>query len=1689
MSPSRAESEKSVIQLATTLCVIDRVLGTDNLSGGKGGDDEDEENVRPLDAAAKQQVTKETTPAIPQKTLRSVWFKYIMQHFSFENVVLDAKEFASLSAAAKEYIDANETDKDTGKKINKLLSLRYFFPKVPQPNEKPKPLTNDQKAQNAIFQRRCRKLWRTAVDGIDNAVRTEMDSIKSKLAGTNNESNSEVKAEKRNDVDNDVKSSDLKLAGTNNESNSKMKAEAKNDVDNDVKSSDLKLAGTNNESNSKMKAEKRNDVDNEVKISDDKLEQMALNNLGVKKLKVWIEEDEDAELQRMHKEKEDNKKKAYKEHIEWLSKKEQCRIRMPDNFNVPKHSAMSYGRAMSAVRPSSGKVPQTTVEILAGQGFRYVHATDTKSNDFERSRRLLLEKGHIVRENFESENDYKSEVRTNLAKKEREDVEKKSKEDSDKAYDEWLEQKELRDLALKYVKFLPPADADTSKRTSSNTSLSASISAQRSSKEFFPTVEKEFSSKTYDFCVEVGKHLKLVDRTLLQEWSQWCAAVFSFNTCTVLWDSFEPVACDVHCSSYSQIRDTFMKLLRPGLDFKQTFTEYVEKLWIQEQSRSRGPSKYDNKEQYQENMALTKRQMMNLLRQMGISMKDQEMRSLVAAFDSDSNGVVTLQEFLDFTGPKRDRHGGASACLGQKCCWMTTCKITGMANAYTISAASKRALRFFGKGKADSIDQSKAKTGADNGDDDYADDYEDNEVEAQKLSGTPPKLVELKNGEKRLVVELKDRVTREKLLMKYTPDVVMERSRKYSRETSGKNMSCMFVDWRASDRKVGIKFLFDLTKDKREEEHIKTLLSNGNPPQPPKLWVFTPNANDEAELDTQVLVLNWAPMKGDLVSFYSVECSGPSSGTRNDRYIEIKRDPSDARPESKIEFNCIFSSWNDAPLVAGTTYNFRIRGFNGFGPGDYTYKSFTTLPAAPPTPRVTKLSSDSVTIRWTFSESFFKRIEDLRKIFVVADTDKSGAVGKEELAAILDDKASSSNDLRLFLKKVATSIGLDVSQGYAALFDMVESNDDDCLTWEEFESFFMSAGWGVGASGQLNASVAGSVKGSLNGSMISTSGASTASASTGIVYIVEQCESELDNQYKEIIKTTAGQATISRLQSGKSYRFRVFAMNAAGSAGPKSDSVIAHTMLEQPPVPTSRVVTSRKVLLTWKPRLASASMRDPLVIQKMLGDWAGSHGEEDGGVSIEKVFQKYDKNRSGDIDSSELAQVLSDLGVEVTEEKLMDAFNILDKNGDGVISFGEFSAWWRRDEVSYILKRSDAILPNAKPITVITSAPRTTSKGNDTSIVSSSAGDRVNTSSIKIVPKVASSAMINTKLSGAINSGSVAVASTGRQVAMSVVCYRGTNTKVEIAGLDPNRLYQFKLRYIGSKCNSILSPSLNLMTAPLPPSKPLVVYVGSNTVRLKWYAPTNGSFKYAVQWRSSATRGVSNAAEDGWATAFNGPETIWTCTTCVPDSDYDVRVCGVNCQGVLSDPSPILSFHTLPRGDTSLAMSSKNANTYFTVDCTGDICVGDTILFSERLYIKPKQTSVTNKNVNQSVASLLEDGTDAEGVYIGERTIAAFVVKDNYKTIRDHVAASNITPLDGRRFAKYRNLWLEIVWQKSSSDKCKPYDYKSGDVIERNQAQLELFEVSRCPWKEESGRYRLKNEWVSLKDSFIQTDC
>ena len=300
-----------------------------------------------------------------------------------------------------------------------------------------------------------------------------------------------------------------------------------------------------------------------------------------------------------------------------------------------------------------------------------------------------------------------------------------------------------------------------------------------------------------------------------------------------------------------------------------------------------------------------------------------------------------------------------------------------------------------------------------------------------------------------------------------------------------------------------------ISKDAREETALKVLLANGVPPAPPKLWVqnehfvdtksvnrakssgYTSGANSvsgnsskfrgeskmnlddednnnneaDATAGCTEIALFWGTHnKGDLVSFYSLEYGGVvgnntttnnpanTSNSNNVKYVEIFRDPEDANPSSPFACNYTLRD-----LTPGASYRFRLRAFNGFGAGEYTYKTFTTLTAAPALPRVIKTYSDCVTLKCTFSKGFFRRIEDLKRIFTLADSDHSGCVSREELALLLDERSSSSPELKVFLNKVATSVGIVVENGYEALFDMIEGDDDGLLSWLEFENFFMAA--------------------------------------------------------------------------------------------------------------------------------------------------------------------------------------------------------------------------------------------------------------------------------------------------------------------------------------------------------------------------------------------------------------------------------------------------------------------------------------------------------------------------------------------------------------------------------------------------------------------------------------------------------
>lgn len=143
------------------------------------------------------------------------------------------------------------------------------------------------------------------------------------------------------------------------------------------------------------------------------------------------------------------------------------------------------------------------------------------------------------------------------------------------------------------------------------------------------------------------------------------------------------------------------------------------------------------------------------------------------------------------------------------------------------------------------------------------------------------------------------------------------------------------------------------------------------------------------------------------------------------------------------------------------------------------------------------------------------------------------------------------------------------------------------------------------------------------------SGSQAFSVVSKLSYVVEQCESEFDNIFKEVLRTTAGEATITRLEPGKSYRFRVYAKNTDGGEGPKSDTVIVHAMLETPRHPTvserwpTAPITATSIALQWRDRRHGVTSRDKGVIKRMIGDWTGA-GEDSGGVSVEMAFAEYD---------------------------------------------------------------------------------------------------------------------------------------------------------------------------------------------------------------------------------------------------------------------------------------------------------------------------------------------------------------------------------------------------------------------------------------------------------------------------------
>lgn len=256
------------------------------------------------------------------------------------------------------------------------------------------------------------------------------------------------------------------------------------------------------------------------------------------------------------------------------------------------------------------------------------------------------------------------------------------------------------------------------------------------------------------------------------------------------------------------------------------------------------------------------------------------------------------------------------------------------------------------------------------------------------------------------------------------------------------------------------------------------------------------------------LLLRWSPAPNSLVAFFSIEMSG-AQGSREQRentFTECFRDPVTARDEFTYE------QWIEG-LKPGTSYTFRIRAFNGFGPGPFNWEVFTTRPAKPNLPMRLASSPNSVTLRWAVNDEFSRHIREMETLFQQATLTADQSMSREQLIDLLENKHPSTFR---FLEKTSASIGLTGEHEFnsTSLLDAIDSSDDNNITWADFKDFLQRTAQAYQSKNSDKRS----------------------DKSPQVRYIIQQCLSETTRKWKEVLTTKFGQSTINGLSPGVPYR-------------------------------------------------------------------------------------------------------------------------------------------------------------------------------------------------------------------------------------------------------------------------------------------------------------------------------------------------------------------------------------------------------------------------------------------------------------------------------------------------------------------------------------------------------------------------
>ena len=1311
------------------------------------------------------------------KSIFEIFRKEALSKRTFTDVVITAAEERNLSEALTQQL----TKDNDGRLF--LPTLRFTKPSKPHNKSvMPKPLSADQLYQNKLFVKQCRITWKRAQREMHSKLGAHLEKVSAVVA-----------------------------------------------------------------------------VGDRAKVT-----ATGLWQIGVNQLAKWSEEDEEAKRQTAKEDQLEREDRAKITHAGFVKRKDRQLIRVPQVEahkpppSAPRFDLSNCPKKHAPVRPRIICSAETTLDLMRGQGMTTLHALGRGINgidgDLEKSRRQLLQKGYVLKANFDDpqdadRDDFNSDhfdaTRAKYTEEHRR-LERERRSHARVEFDRWTAAKQGREGALHCLKALhPPA-----------------------------LVERTAGAQTaLRYWRQVGGLLKAVDGSLLQEWIEWSRlqadASFGGGPCAWsdakvghgsekrrpstsrgetgrgdkpapsrelfewalslgvpaspagaagLWCALSPRGCDINrhpsCGGVSALRATLLKVLKSGLNFSAAFARLKRRVSIETQD---GTS-----ELLEKNLMVTSKDFQRCIRDGGLFITGDEARLIIDCVDAyQGQGTASFKDLFNLVGHPI-RPGDVQRVLRGMTRFEATCPETGMPNAYRVSAnpskpragpcevdvtlANGEVRRRWTNPELLHRRELLCKLGMIS---DRLDERDIDDVcalDASLRSVLPHKLeAELDTRQTSKKRSNDDDSYEDYEASEFGPDFDAEESltKGYvSRDTAIKFKRVTNLDvygkwfetatgmfptssqvhefgvW-GKPRRAALDALLGLSEDARCEERLRVALCEGVPPGIPDLWAATPKEleNEGVPVDALLtrLVLRWRPTsqgigKSGPVAFFSLEFSGAlgSRAQRENRFTEIARDPPSARDDA-FAFQHVVSG-----LEPNTTYVFRLRAFNSFGPGPYTWQQLTTPPMRPMQPMPIKVGPRGVLLRWKIPEALEQRAAELKRSFYQAAEDDTAAIEiASKLRAIYAASPEDVTDgfhrgltaadavvarrvvwlelideqyrpLLDFLRRAKTSaaaashLSYGVGHGATAklsLLDVFETSSCEIIEWSWIRERLASTAEidgdaaGLADRGLVSTGEAARMVGdALAKRDARARGSDSANATVQRVqqlaapttYVLERCRSERQGDWEEVLRTRFGEAAVNGLEPNVAYQFRVRAVNVDGATSHPGRATVVNTLLDAPAAPQLALVKTRPLLggvirgelgvaavagtipihrgggsaraaaphtatgrenprcgpmavgsdgvgggfagryavsatsvkLAWTQGTSISSAGRPsqanAASDRILAEWTGVAGDDEGAVSLEAVFRRFDRGREGVFAGAALPDVLTRLGAHRT---------------------------------------------------------------------------------------------------------------------------------------------------------------------------------------------------------------------------------------------------------------------------------------------------------------------------------------------------------------------------------------------------------------------------------------------------------